>query len=74
VSDPQNGEDLQSTSDSISGDAEALARIEERKRALPDGDPDLVRLSVEAEEIARGLVPKVVAEREIAAEVVADGS
>ena len=68
--DPQTDEDLRATSESITEDTESLARIEERKRDLPEGDPERVSLSEEAEDIARDLVPKTVAERELATEAV----
>ena len=49
-------------------------QIEERKQALSADDPELIELSAEAERIARGLVPKTVAQSELAAESVADGA
>ena len=64
----ETGDDLRATSDAIVADAERLRDIEERKQELPDGDPELVELSEEAEAVARGIVPKTVAERELANE------
>jgi hypothetical protein len=63
-------DDLQATSESVVADTEKLRRIEERKQALPEGDPALIELSEEAESIARGIVPKTVAQRELASESV----
>jgi hypothetical protein len=68
------GDDLRATSEDVAADAERLRQIEERKQALPGDDPELIELSVEAERIARGLVPKTVAQKELAAESVADGT
>lgn len=61
-------EDLRATADSIADDARRLARIEAQKGELEPGDPALLTLSAQAEEIARELVPKTVAERQLAAE------
>jgi len=68
------GDDLRATSEDVAADAERLRRIEERKQALPSDDPELIELSAEAERIARGLVPKTVAQAELAAESVAEAS
>jgi hypothetical protein len=62
------GDDLRATSESIAADADRLRAIEQRKQELPEGDPELVELSRQAERIAREIVPKTVAERELAAE------
>jgi hypothetical protein len=67
------GDDLRATSEDVVADAERLRRIEERKQALPSDDPELLELSDEAERIARGLVPKTVAQKELATESVAEG-
>ena len=66
------GDDLRATSEDVAADAERLRRIEERKLALSPDDPELIRLSEEAERIARALVPKTVAQKELAAENVTD--
>jgi hypothetical protein len=68
------GDDLRATSEDVAADAERLRLIEERKQALSSDDPELIELSAEAERIARGLVPKTVAQKELAAESVNDGS
>jgi len=68
------GDDLRATSEDVAADAERLREIEERKQALPADDPELLELSAEAERIARGLVPKTVAQAELAAESVAEAS
>ena len=66
------GDDLRATSEAIVADAERLREIEERKQELPEGHPDLAGLSAEAEKVARGIVPKTVAERELADEATAE--
>jgi len=66
------GDDLRATSEDVAADAERLRLIEERKQTLPADDPELIELSEEAERIARRLVPKTVAQRELAAESVAE--
>ena len=65
-------DDLRSTSESIAADAERLRRIEEQKQSLPDGHPALVDLSADAERLAREILPKAVAERELANEAALD--
>ena len=67
-------DDLKATSEDVVADAERLRDIEQRKQSLMPDDPELIELSEEAERIARGLVPKTVAERELAAEAVSEGS
>ena len=64
----ETGDDLRATSEAIVADAERLREIEERKQELPEGHPDLAGLSAEAEKVARAIVPKTVAERELADE------
>ena len=68
------GDDLRATSEDVAADAERLRQIEERKQALPPDDPELIELSAEAERIARRLVPKTVAQKELATESVAEGA
>ena len=58
-------EDLRATSADIEADSGRLKAIEDEKSRLDPGDPRLVALSKEAEEIARRLVPKTVAQREL---------
>jgi hypothetical protein len=61
-------EDLHATSEDIAADAARLKAIEEEKAHLDADDPRTVPLSEEGEQIARRLVPKTVAEHEIADE------
>ena len=68
------GDDLRATSEDVVADAERLRTIEQRKQSLPSDDPELIELSLEAERIARGLVPKTVAQKELATESVAEGA
>ena len=70
----ETGDDLRATSEDVVADAERLRFIEERKQSLPPDDPELIPLSEEAERIARGLVPKTVAQKELATESVAEGA
>ena len=67
------GDDLRATSEDVVADAERLRDIEERKQSLPSDDPELLELSDEAEQIARRLVPKTVAQKQLATESVAEG-
>ena len=61
-------EDLRATSEDIAADASRLAEIEEQKATLDVDDEKLKALSQEAEEIARGLIPKTAAESAIVEE------
>ena len=57
--------DLRATAEDIAADAARLKDIEDEKSHLSPTDPRLQALSEESEAIARRLVPKTVAEREI---------
>jgi len=57
--------DLRATAEDIAADAARLKEIEEEKSRLAPSDPRVKTLSEESEAIARRLVPKTVAEREI---------
>jgi len=57
--------DFRATSEDIAADATRLKEIEEEKARLDPADPRAQELSEESERIARRLVPKTVAEREI---------
>ena len=63
--------DLRATAEDIAADAARLTEIENEKARLGTDDPRLVELSAEGEAIARRLVPKTVAERELATEAMA---
>jgi hypothetical protein len=58
--------DLRATAEDISADAERLSRIEDEKTGLDARDPRMTELSAESEELARRIVPKTLAERELA--------
>ena len=58
--------DLRATAEDIAAEAARLKDIEDEKSRLSPTDPRLQALSEESEAIARRLVPKTVAEREIA--------
>jgi hypothetical protein len=60
--------DFRATSEDIAADAARLKEIEEQKTVLDPGDPRALELAEESERIARRLVPKTVAEREISDE------
>ncbi|HET9084484.1 MAG TPA: hypothetical protein VFN41_08780 [Candidatus Limnocylindrales bacterium] len=57
--------DFRATSEDIAADAARLNEIEEEKTHLDPGDPRAQELAEESERIARRLVPKTVAEREM---------
>jgi hypothetical protein len=61
-------EDIRAAAQSIEGDADRLAAIEDEKKLLASDDPRLLELSREAEVIAKRLVPKTVAERALVSE------
>ena len=61
-------EDLRATASSIEADADRLAAIEDEKKLLGSADRRLLELSIEAESIAKRLLPKTIAERALAAE------
>ena len=58
--------DLRATAEDISADAAKLTRIEDEKAGLDADDPRMAELSAESEQLARRIVPKTVAERELA--------
>lgn len=57
--------DLRATAEDIAADAATIKAIEEEKVKLDPEDPRLHELSASSERLARRLVPKTVAEREI---------
>jgi hypothetical protein len=57
--------DFRATTEDIAADAARLKEIEEKKSRLDPADPQAQALSEESEGIARRLVPKTVAEREL---------
>jgi hypothetical protein len=60
--------ELRATADDIAADAARLQEIEHEKTQLDAADPRVDELSAEGEQLARHLVPKATAEREIADE------
>ena len=58
--------DLRATAEDIAADAARLQAIEEEKARLDPSDPRVVELSAESEGLARRLVPKTAAQRELA--------
>jgi hypothetical protein len=65
-------EDLRATADDLAEDSRRLEAIEERKGTLAAEDPELVRLSDEAEQLTRRMAAKATAQRELAHEVSQD--
>jgi hypothetical protein len=63
--------DLRATAADMAVDAERLKAIEEEKLGLDAKDPRMLELSVEAEQIVRRMVPKAVAEVELATDMTA---
>jgi hypothetical protein len=63
---------LHATIDDITTDVARLKAVQARKRDLPPGDPRGTALANEAVDIATQLVPKAIAERELADDVVSD--
>lgn len=65
-------QDLRATADDLADDARQLQTIEERKGRLAPDDPELVRLSEEAERLTRRMASKATVQRELAEEVSPD--
>lgn len=63
--------DLRSTAEEIAADAERLTHIEYEKVRLGARHPRLAELSAESEQIARRLVPKTIAERQLTRQIAA---
>lgn len=61
--------DLRATAEDIAAEAADLASIEVEKTRLDVHDPRVADLSAESERIARRLVPKTTAERELVTEI-----
>jgi hypothetical protein len=58
--------DLRATAEDIAADAARLTGIEEEKAGMALDDPRLIELSAESERLARRIVPRTAAERELA--------
>lgn len=61
--------EFRATTEDIAADAARLKEIEEEKSRLDPADPRVQALSEESEALARRLVPKAVAEREMTEQV-----
>ncbi len=57
--------ELRATAEDIAADAAQIKAIEDEKATLDPEDPRAQELSAQSEQLARRLVPKTVAEREI---------
>ena len=66
---PELEDELRATTEDVAAEAADLQEIEEQKAQLRPDDPRMAQLSREAERIARRLVPKTSAQREIVDEV-----
>lgn len=60
--------DIQATAEDIAADAGVLQLVEAQKATLDAADPRVLELANRALELAKGLVTKTVAERELVAE------
>jgi hypothetical protein len=58
-------EDLRATAEDIASDAARLTSVEEEKISLEVDDPRLPDLSAEAERLAKAILPKAAAERQL---------
>jgi hypothetical protein len=61
--------DIRATAEDLAEDAHRVLEIEQAKAHLEVDDPRMVELSAESERIARRMVPKTVAERELVDDV-----
>ncbi|HVL54292.1 MAG TPA: hypothetical protein VM344_08525 [Vitreimonas sp.] len=66
--------DLRATADDILADVKQLEQLEAEKQDLGRDDPRRVELAAKAETVARRMVPKTVAERELAQEAASEES
>ncbi len=57
--------DIQATAEDIAADADVLQAIEAEKAKIDPADPRALDLAAKAERLARDIVTKTVAEREI---------
>ena len=62
-------QDLRATAEDIAADSSRLAALEREKARLEPDDPQLTELSAESERLARQILPKTVAERDITDEL-----
>jgi len=60
--------DIQATAEDIAADADTLQTIEAEKAEIDPADPRALDLATQAERLARGIVSKTVAERELVVE------
>lgn len=62
--------DIQATAEDIAADADTLQTIEAEKADIDPTDPRALDLATQAERLAREIVSKTVAERELVVEAV----
>jgi hypothetical protein len=61
-------DDLRSTAETMSEEAARLSRIEAEKAAMDPGDPRLLALAEESEDLVDGLAAMAAVEKELASE------
>lgn len=61
-------DDLRATADDLAADADRLKAIEREKASLEKGDPALVELAEEAEQLTEGMASKARVQAELADE------
>jgi len=66
---PDLEQDLRATEEDIAADSMRLAALEHEKAGLDGDDPRLTELSAEGVRLARQILPKTVAERDIVDEL-----
>ncbi len=65
---PDADDDLRATTDDIAADARRLEEIETEKGRMDPADPRAAELAAEGERLAREILPKTIAQREITSE------
>ena len=61
-------DDLRATTEDLAADARRLEEIETQKGSLDPSDPRAAELAAEGERLAREILPKTIAQREITLE------
>jgi len=70
---PDRNDDLRATAESVAVDARRLAALEEHKLELDPSDPEVGRMSDEAERVASGIALKATAELALSREIATEG-
>jgi hypothetical protein len=69
----ERDDEIRATAEDVKADAAKLRDIEDAKANLDPDDPRTAELAREAERLARRIIPKVVAERELQDSVADEG-